>query len=605
MIVGCTSLDRKIRSQIDKFVAAIFVFIGTCTVQANSATWNLSPVSNHWSKAQNWMPATVPYGENDVATFGGSSVTDVMLGYLPDTGYPFNVVAEILFPEGASAYTVTLSPGGDYNTSLQFYGAGITNNSGVVQNFVAKRSSTTNSGRISFYGAASAGENVVITNEGGNDTFGGEYGALTEFWYNSSAGSATFINEGGLVSGTIYGGFTNLLDYSSAESATFTNNPGRVSGAAAGHTLIQIYAPGSIGDSTFINNAATVAGAEGGWTEIDGATSSGATFVANGATVADAQGGQVYTYGGDGYSFFIANGGTGNDAQGGLIDLVYVPASAQTVVTANGGANGGLGGTILIEDSADIPLPQFQVFGNGVLDLTNVTDQSMPIGSLSGDGLVLLDGHTLSIGNNNLSTTFSGVIQESGGLAKAGTGTLTLTGANTYTGATIVSAGVLVVSNRTGSGTGTGPVKVNAGTLGGKGAVAGAVTIGTGGGVGAFLVPGVASNQAGKLTVKKTLTFKADSTYSYKLNTNNGRTDLVRAKGITIESGAQFAFQPNGNHALRLGTVFTVLNNVSAAPISGTFANLPDNSTFTVGRNNYQVSYEGGDGNDLTLTVVP
>ena len=89
------------------------------------------------------------------------------------------------------------------------------------------------------------------------------------------------------------------------------------------------------------------------------------------------------------------------------------------------------------------------------------------------------------------------------------------------------------------------------------------------------------------------------------MNTNNGHADLVRAKGITIESGAQFAFQPKGNQALTLGTVFTVLNNASAAPINGTFANLPDNSTFTVGRNTYQVNYEGGDGNDLTLTVVP
>ena len=34
-------------------------------------------------------------------------------------------------------------------------------------------------------------------------------------------------------------------------------------------------------------------------------------------------------------------------------------------------------------------------------------------------------------------------------------------------------------------------------------------------------------------------------------------------------------------------------------------ANLPDGSTFTAGRNNYQASYEGGTGNDLTLTVVP
>lgn len=45
-------------------------------------------------------------------------------------------------------------------------------------------------------------------------------------------------------------------------------------------------------------------------------------------------------------------------------------------------------------------------------------------------------------------------------------------------------------------------------------------------------------------------------------------------------------------------------SNTSANPIAGTFANLADGSTLTVGRNNYEVSYEGGDGNDLTLTVV-
>ena len=39
-------------------------------------------------------------------------------------------------------------------------------------------------------------------------------------------------------------------------------------------------------------------------------------------------------------------------------------------------------------------------------------------------------------------------------------------------------------------------------------------------------------------------------------------------------------------------------------PISGVFANLPDGSTLTAGSNTLQVSYTGGDGNDLTLTVV-
>jgi len=72
---------------------------------------------------------------------------------------------------------------------------------------------------------------------------------------------------------------------------------------------------------------------------------------------------------------------------------------------------------------------------------------------------------------------------------------------------------------------------------------------------------------------------------------------------VTIESGAQFDFNAVANKRLATGTVFNAISNTSANPINGTFANLPDHSTFTVGRNNYQASYQGGDGNDLTLTV--
>jgi hypothetical protein len=56
---------------------------------------------------------------------------------------------------------------------------------------------------------------------------------------------------------------------------------------------------------------------------------------------------------------------------------------------------------------------------------------------------------------------------------------------------------------------------------------------------------------------------------------------------------------------MRRGTVLTVISNTSADPISGTFANLPDGGIVTVNGNNLQASYSGGDGNDLTLTVVP
>src|SRR2546430_13169982 len=157
---------------------------------------------------------------------------------------------------------------------------------------------------------------------------------------------------------------------------------------------------------------------------MDVGTCAGTSFIANGATVADCQAGQIYAFGAEygtglGVATYTANGGNGTNAQGGLIDVLFVPASDQTVVTANGGTNGGLGGTILIEDSADIPLPQFQVFGNGVLDLTNVTDPTMPIGSRAREGTVVLAGHTLQVGDKNFSNHLFGVVQGRGARAQA------------------------------------------------------------------------------------------------------------------------------------------------------------------------------------------
>ena len=107
------------------------------------------------------------------------------------------------------------------------------------------------------------------------------------------------------------------------------------------------------------------------------------------------------------------------------------------------------------------------------------------------------------------------------------------------------------------------------------------------------------------MTIQNTITFEADGTYNYLLNTKKAKGNTVIANGVTIDSGAQFSFNQVGNQKLAAGIVFTAISNTSSTPISATFANLPDNSTFTSGRNNFQVNYSGGDGNDLTLAVVP
>ena len=79
----------------------------------------------------------------------------------------------------------------------------------------------------------------------------------------------------------------------------------------------------------------------------------------------------------------------------------------------------------------------------------------------------------------------------------------------------------------------------------------------------------------------------------------------TRAGGGSPAVSASFNIVTKGSGQLPMGNVLTAIDNVSANPIAGTFANLADESSISVAGNNFLVSYEGGGGNDLTLTVVP
>ncbi len=83
--------------------------------------------------------------------------------------------------------------------------------------------------------------------------------------------------------------------------------------------------------------------------------------------------------------------------------------------------------------------------GTPVLNLNNQADTIGSLASTNTAAAVQLGSAILATGGDNSSTTFAGVISGTGGLTKQGTGTLTLTGANIYSGPTTVSAGTLTL----------------------------------------------------------------------------------------------------------------------------------------------------------------
>ena len=547
--------SRRLRLRLPSLFVTVAMLLLLLSIAsssyADSATWKANPGSGDWNTASNWTPQTIPNDISDTATFASSNRTAVSISDV-DTG-----VDGVVFNAGASAFTITVRPQINYGgvLILTFWGVGITNNSGITQKFVTEVNGAGDIGRIDFAGTSTAGDATFINN-GGTATDGRR--PVTNFLDDSTAGSGTFTNNGSAVSGA-YGGFIGFNGTSTAGSGTFKNNGGGATDAGGAETFF--FDDSTAGSGTFTNNGGAVSGAYGGWT------------------------------------VFNFNSAAGN-----------------AVLIANGGVADSEGGGIIFSDESHGDTARVEVFDNGYLDISYHAAGSVPIGSLEGNGLVFLGANNLTVGTNELSTVFSGVVQDGGqhggrrgSLTKTGTGKLVLSHPNTYTGATIVKRGKLMVNNTGGSGTGSGPVHVHGGWLGGKGIIAGAVTVGTGSGSGAVLSPGYqhGPNKLGALTIQSTLTFNSDATYEAELNSSITTADQVIANGVTINSGAQFSFADLESGTLTPGTVFTVINNTAATPIAGTFSNLPDGSIFTSNGNTYQVSYQGGDGNDLTLTVVP
>ena len=188
----------------------------------------------------------------------------------------------------------------------------------------------------------------------------------------------------------------------------------------------------------------------------------------------------------------------------------------------------------------------------------------MTAGSIEGGGSILLGSINLTVGGNNLSTAFSGVLQDGGSavgtvggsLTKTGTGTLTLSGANTYTGATTVNAGALIVNGSIVSSSG---LTVNAGgTVGGNGILP-STTVN-----GGTLAPGTS---IGPLTINGNLVLTSAAAYIVEVSpTQADRTNVTGS--ASLAGTVQAVFAPGAY----ISRAYTILS--AAGGRSGTFGSL-------------------------------
>jgi outer membrane autotransporter protein len=156
--------------------------------------------------------------------------------------------------------------------------------------------------------------------------------------------------------------------------------------------------------------------------------------------------------------------------------------------------------------------------------------------------------------------TLSGNIGNVGSITKTGTGTLILTGNNTHSGGTTVSAGTLLVNGNNGASVVT---VASGGTLGGTGRVA-TTNVASGGTV----APG--NNGVGTLVVNGNYTQAAGSIYNVQLGAPNTSDRIVIGGGATLASGAILNVSNAMSVPPALGARYTVLST-GALGLTGTY----------------------------------
>ncbi|MBW7961151.1 autotransporter domain-containing protein [Bradyrhizobium sp. BR 10261] len=213
----------------------------------------------------------------------------------------------------------------------------------------------------------------------------------------------------------------------------------------------------------------------------------------------------------------------------------------------------------------------------GTVIISGLTNGGTTTGSIEGAGNYVLGANTLTTGSLNTSTLVDGSISGTGGsLTKVGTGTLTLAGGNSYTGATTVSAGTLALSG-IGDISSSSIVTVNAifdisgmnpgipaviTTL--AGSSSGVVNLGNTNLIitsGATEFAGVIQGAGGLEVIGGTQTLSGVNTYINATQIDAGATLALKGSG-SIASSASVTFTPGA------GATFDISQTTSGASVN-------------------------------------
>ena len=248
-----------------------------------------------------------------------------------------------------------------------------------------------------------------------------------------------------------------------------------------------------------------------------------------------------------------ANAVTLSGAISGSGALTKVGAGTLTLT----GVNSYSGGTFV--DAGTLAIDSAQAIGSGSLNLADGATLDF-LSTMTLANAVTFTGVGDPIFDTGSSTvTLSGAITGSGALTKLGTGTLILAGTDSYSGATLVSQGVLEVDGSIVSST----IVASGATLSGFGTV-GAITVESGG----ALSPGTASQPYGTLRSTGSVSFASGSTYVVSLSSTG--SSLLTTTGSASLAGTVLANWSGA--ATTSGSRYTILT--ASGGVSGTFGAL-------------------------------